>query len=466
MEHTGKPAPVSPAGRGETALILILSLIPILSWLECLLRDRLSVPFLRAYVVEVLTLLFLVVPLLALFATATLLALFALLSLRLLVKKGEWRAKIRRLGRAALLLPAAILLCGLLAFWWYLAGWRPLAGAALGALALPAHLLWFRRTRRRRFLLLSAMGLTALIWVYAIHGLENRRALTVEKELVYRGPAYDAALTPEGRLVVLDAQQGKAFIGGGDEWQRLAMTYHPQRLTVEPATKRLFIANYNGRWREAVTRLDGLEAQLIALPDCYKTIDVVAAPGNRLLVACEFSGTLHVYDVLRNRVEKEVDVPMVPYALAVDGQADRAYVTSEHFVGNVTQVDLATGEIVGRRRIGQVNWGAAFDPKRRLTWVARPISGEVLALDENLKIRHRIPCGGAPRDLAVDPNRDVLLIGQYFSGVLTALDLETLETQSFRVGASGIWHQTRGVAVGPQGERLVSDNTGVWLIEL
>lgn len=458
------PVPGKPAGRALAVLVFTLCLVPLFSWLEWLLRDPLSVPFLRSYLIEVLTLLFLVVPLLALFASATVLVALALIALRVLLKKGDWRAKIRALLRAAGRLLAAVFLCGLLAFWWFLAGWQPAAGAGLAALFLTAFLLRFRRTRARCLALLLAMGLTALVWIYASHALEGRRAAGVEKQRLYPGPAYDAALTPQGDLLVLDARQGKAFRGRDDQWQRIENTYYPQRLAVQADGRRLFIANYNGRWRESVTRLEDREARLVALPGCYKTIDVALAPENKLLVACEFSGTLHLYDILRDRVDKVADVPMVPYALAVDDQTARAYVTSEHFLGNLTQVDLAAGAVVGRRWIGQVNWGAAFDPRRRLVWVARPISGELLALDENLTIRHRVRCGGAPRDLALDPERDVLLVGQYFSGVLTVLDLATLEPRALRAAPLGLWHQLRGVAVGPHGEWLVSDNTGLWKI--
>ncbi|MDP8224804.1 MAG: YncE family protein [Candidatus Lernaella stagnicola] len=450
----------------QTAILWISGILPILVLVEFWLRDPHEVLWLRHHVVETLTILCLALPGLLIFFWPLVLA-GTLLFLWRFYRRHRSPRSVSFYARRALATLARVALAGtqslFAAFWWWLVGWRPVAGAALGAVLLGSHLVWFGRTEGRRRALSFVMGAVAIIWLWSGFWWEYRMAQPVPQERIYSAAAYDAAVDSSGRTIVLDAPSGRAVILSEGQSREVDRTLGPQRLAISEKDHSVYIANFDARWRGAVTRIAGQDVEEIALPGCSKAIDIAAAPSQRLLIACEFSGTLHVYDPARGLMQRTIRVPRLPYAVAVDNSG-KALVASENVTGRVALVDIDAGRLIRSRSLGRVNWDAVHDPVGGLWYVARPISGEVVALDDTLRIVRRIAVGSAPRELTITGGeRACLLVTHYFSGRLTVIDLRDGRIEArLRIGEQGLWHQFRGISIAPDGSWLASDTNGVW----
>jgi len=87
----------------------------------------------------------------------------------------------------------------------------------------------------------------------------------------------------------------------------------------------------------------------------------------------------------------------------------------------------------------------------------------VVAIDQDLNIIARVKTGWAPRDLAVDPVRRMLLVGNYFTGTVTVIDLDThTKLRQLHFGPLSPVHLLRGVETTPRQTWLISMDSGVW----
>jgi hypothetical protein len=449
----------STGRRAHLTLLYAAALLPAAAWLEQLFRSTAAVLVIRHQVLELLTVLSLLFGAVAFSALPWLVAGWALWRWR--QRKPPGWVDLARFGlRVGLVVGSAFAL----AFWWWLAAWQPPASTLFG-LALFVATWRLGRTWRERYAILLAAGAGAAVFLAASFMLEHRASIRIEQERIFTRAAYDASPLSETEFMVLSAADGAAFVGQGDTWSPVPLTAGPQRMIVG-AGGTAYVTNFNARWRHALTRWTAAEQTPVALPGCSKAIDIAGAPGGRLVVACEFSGTVHLYDPARQIVEKTFRVPRLPYALAVDPEKNGVFVTSENVSGRVTSLDLFAGRQLVSRSLGWVNWGVAFDLDHRRLFVARPLSGEVTVLDENLRVTARLPVGAAPRELAIDPHRRTLLVTHYFSGTITEIDLDGLRIlRRFSVGPAGPWHQLRGIHVTAEDSWLASDTHGVWRLK-
>lgn len=445
--------------------------IPVFSWLEKTLRDDCAICWLRDYLIELLTLICLVLPLGILLH----IHLFALLALLFILYAGWRRAakkneKTRRWGSVKILFFNAVYLVGglgLLSFWWMLAVWRPGLSALLSLACLLAALILVKYESPWRNRMWWLAGAVATLLVAGLFFADYFQARDVPAERLFAEATFDAGVRADGTLVALSAKSGRAFVRGEDRWEIVPHTYGPQRLAVDTLTNHMYIANFSAEHDRAVTRLAGMEAHHFDLPDCRGPIDIAMIPEQRrLLVACEFSGTVHMVQIDEKRVETVWRLPRLPYSLAVDEIRNLVYVTGEILSGRVTKIDLGRGKPVRSRSLGMVAWGAAVDPATGNLYVAKPIAGEILVLDLDLRCLKRIKTQSAPRDLALDSERRLLLAGHYFAGTLGVIDLNTNKMiDALRVGQSGLGRQLRGVALHPDGSWLAADTSGLWKIK-
>jgi hypothetical protein len=427
------------------ALWMMLCL-PWAAWFERRLRPN-AVLWLRDCLFEALNLLAGSLPLIVFVNVLWLLGLLGLWLLWLWHKgvRDLHDERVRRLGRRVGRF--ALWLAGLVGFstYWFFGAWQPAAGAMLSTAGLIVYFAWFRKSSRRRRALVLSLGLVAAAGTVIFVQLDRRGAEPLPQTRFFAGAAYEAAVLPNGDAVVLAVDRGSAMVREPGGWRDVPLSQGPQRLVVEPSSGQVYISNFSARWRGAIMRLGG-ERRLFALPPCSKTIDVAAAPPDWILAACEFSGTLHVFNWRHQRSEGYAHVPRLPYSIAVDGQNRRAYVASEILSGFVTKTDYPGLRLLARRLLGMVNWGAAFDPRTGRLFVARPLSGELAVLDGDLNLVARVPVGAAPRDLLLDLERGRVLAGNYFSGVVTAVDTQTLQvTGRWRIGGPAPWHRLRGL---------------------
>jgi len=458
------------SGRLTATLVYLMCLTPLFCLAERLLRAGESHPLLGHHLLETLVVIFLIPPLAVAVAIKWWLIVLVppLLAAALVycLRHRPYSVRCRRLLRGLARFALAIAALAGAAFWWFFTALQPELAAAVGVPALAGFGFRGGKTKRRRLLFTLLLGMLGAAGVYGGYLWEFRRAAPLEPTVLYDRPSFDAAVLADGTLLALDDHQAQAMVGHPGSLRPVDYTTGPQRLAVDPADQTTYLANYDGSSFRAVVAVEQGQGRAIRLPGCRKTIDVALAPENRLLALCEYSGSLHVYDLSARRVERVLRVPRYPYALAVDAERKRVYLTTEMWSGGVRRVDLDSGKITASRNLGRVNWGAVYDARRRLVWVARPIVGEVVALDENLKVQKRIRVGGAPRDLALDPVRDLLLAGNYFSGTLAVVEPESGRLlRRLRADRPGLWHQLRGVSLAPDGAWLVANGAGVWRLE-
>ena len=357
---------------------------------------------------------------------------------------------------------------GLSTIWWMLAAWQTELAALLGlALLIAVHL--------REQIKYVGMYLWIFLWMMLPLFLlaDFAQHLTARPVMVERlrdGACYDVACNErdECGLTPAETKQAEMFIAGS--WQALTQTGGPQRLAVEPHGSRFFFANYHAGENALLIHSPGRD-RVAAIPGCDNAIDVnYSAPRQTVTLACEAGRSVQRYEPDGGVVRALAHTRGFPYALAAS--TTRLFVTQEFFVGKlgevvpgggrVTAVDLNTGAVSKERRFGLIVWGATWEENRRLLWVAKPLTGEVLALDEELNILARIRVDYGPRDLAYDPGRDRVLAGNYLTGTISVIDAATKKKLiEIRPGKPFSAGQLRGVHVSPRGDQYLCNGKGL-----
>jgi hypothetical protein len=458
--------------RAVDVVVLFLTLLPALAWLEQALRPAATPLILRDCVLQACALLCFLAPLTVARYFYLPLFLIAGYGLHAWFRRGvrDWAdPRLRPAKRLLFWGVVWVIAADLYAFWCWTGAWRPMPAAIAGLLfAVVYAILLVRRVARRRWLGL-APGLVGLLLIVVFTTQQSAPAQELSGERLFNLAAYDAGVLPDESVVALAAHARRAFIRPpGQKWTEVAHTYAPQRFAVDSERRDVYFANFGARWKRAVTKVHGLEAFEIDLPRCSKPIDIVfdADPiHRRIYVACEFSGTVHFYNVNENRLEMLWEVPRAPYAMALDSERRALYVSSEFYLGRITKLDVLHEHVVASRTLGMVLWGVAADERTGNVFVARPLAGDVVVLDQNLRVLACIPVGDAPRDLVFDKLRRIVWVGQYFSGVVTGISADNRQVIArYRVADSGRLHRLRGVGVAPDGRLLLSDSSGVWRI--
>jgi hypothetical protein len=462
--------PTSPwatkLGEGFAWLLLV---VPVATALERLARGPHTVLFGREAALDYLASLGLVLPAIA-FGERP----YWLLAL-IVAALGGWRA--RRDFSPVHLAQQAFVSAGLVllflvslvaaALWFALAGWWPWLAVGL-ATALAAGLVKLRRERSpwraRYWQAITATGAAAFVLAAALTFLAAEHA---PWERLAPFAAYDAV--EYGEAVVATTKMGRGsraiVLHSPTRYAPLAGTATPQRLVRDAASGTVFLANYGGVEADAVTRLDESGARNLALPGCRQAIDLALWRGT-LLVVCEKSYTLHRYDLEADEVTGTWHLPPAPYGLAVDAPRDRAYVTSEFFSPENAVFDLANETFLPPVTLGNINWGVAVERTTGRFFIARPLSGQVLAFDAERRVVGRLHTGAAPRDLALDEKRGLMLVANYLSGNVTVVRLDDFTVAAqLRVGGLSPVRLLRGVEVSPRGAWLATDASGIWRLE-
>lgn len=353
-----------------------------------------------------------------------------------------------------------------LAIWFSLAGWRPWLTAPLAfflcllrALGGKQHPAW------KRWTWLAAAGLAVPLFVGA-----NLWTFFSAQSAAWRNlapfPTYDA-VQRDGIVIAAskpDPAPRAIRIDRVHNYRLLDRTMMPERLTAAESTGRFYLANYGGNGSTALTEVVGEESFFLDLPSCDKAIDLALVEASReLWVVCEKSKSLHRFDLERREQTGRWDLPGTPYGMALDEELGVAYITVEFFSMHNIVFDLRREEIADSIVLGPINWGVAVDPATHRFFIARPLTGEVLAFDQSRRMVARFTTGCAPRDLALDLVRRRLLVGNYLSGNVTVVDLDRLAVErQLRVGRRDLMRRLRGVAVADNGDWLATDYSGVW----
>ena len=255
----------------------------------------------------------------------------------------------------------------------------------------------------------------------------------------------------------------------------------PERFSVHPDGKRLFVANEDDN---TVTVVDiaankvlaevpvGIEPEGMAISPDGRTVactsettsmvhlidatsyDVLAnllvdtrprmavftPDGKRLLVSSELRGTLTVIEIAARRVTGKLDFlgswrcranssRLSGFALTQDGS--RAFVALGP-ANRVAEVDLATLSLTRMYLVGQRVWGLALSPDGKRLYAANGNSGDVSVIDLDAKeVLASVPVGRAPWGLCVGPMTAALSVAgvSHAFGARQALDEVSFEVQ-------------------------------------
>jgi len=278
-------------------------------------------------------------------------------------------------------------------------------------------------------------------------------------ERICADASYDAAENRDGTLVVLSKDRSGIFLTPNG-WKPITGTDRPQRLVLNGQTGEFHVANYLAEENRAVTTFFGTGRRHHRIPD----IDHFSRE-DRVVLACEVSNSLLLLERETFEILKRWDDIILPYAVIVDQEKGRAYVSTEH--GMLYALDLRKGTVAKKRLLFSPGWGIGIFPPDGSIWVARPFLGEVTVMNADLEITARIRVGFGPRDIAVAPERNLILVGNYVTGTVSVLDARKRELiKTIWVGPPEVEQRLRGVEISPDGSWLVSKKSGVWRVRL
>ncbi len=128
------------------------------------------------------------------------------------------------------------------------------------------------------------------------------------------------------------------------------------------------------------------------------------AAHQRLYTVSLNTAEVFAIDTATGRQVARYPVPGVQGAsgIAVDNQAQRLYVVAQKS-GDLSVLDARTGRVLQHLATGAGALNVAFDPVRRLAYVANRGAGTVTVVDEAGVIQAQVDTGSAPNHIALDP---------------------------------------------------------------
>ena len=161
-------------------------------------------------------------------------------------------------------------------------------------------------------------------------------------------------------------------------------------------------------------------------PGCRNAFEVVMdEPRNRFYLVCEVSHNVLAYEI--GKPEPIADLTLFgldSYDMILSHDGSRLYVT-DWATPWLYVIDPETLTLIDTVYTGMIGFGVVEGPDG-LIYVARPMAREVAVVDPKaLKVIDRIDVGYGPRDLEVDPKRNLLFVGNYYDGTLDVIDLGT-----------------------------------------
>jgi len=354
--------------------------------------------------------------------------------------------------------------------WLSVATWKPSISLALAAITF----LVFKFSLKSNYGLfwsdkgLWSMGILAAASFFIINLAMFYNSEEVQGERLYNLSAYHAAKNSAGAMITLSRKEDALFLNGS-KWDKISGADHPQRIDVDVENGAFYISNFNFEIESDndinVTRRHEGKTRNYIFDNCRRAIDVkLLYEPKRLIVLCEATNNMLVYDLAKDKTLGNFTTYFMPYSVSVDQAGQRAYV-STMLIGLFHSIDLKKLSSERSKFIG-VSWGTEVDEKTGNIYVARYLAGDVIVMDKNLKAIDRIDVGYAPRELAIDKKNRRLIAGNYVTGTVHIIDLDSNKTiKVIRIkNSTGFVKKLRGVNTGPAGKWLVCDINGVWEI--
>ncbi|WP_342612307.1 YncE family protein [Terriglobus saanensis] len=213
-----------------------------------------------------------------------------------------------------------------------------------------------------------------------------------------------------GAVMVIDGRTGVA--------KRVTVGTHPVCVAVNAATGRVYVANGgNGN----VSVLDGATDQVVATVKTDRRPYYVGVneATNKAFVSNTFSSVMTIIDGATN-TSRQLPVGSGD-ALIVDGKSDKIYLLG-YEDPNLRVIDGTTGATT-REPVGSVHaWAPAIDSERRVLYVTRSGTADILALGMDTHEHKVIKVGNIPSAVAVDAATHRVYVANYADDTVSVID--------------------------------------------
>jgi YVTN family beta-propeller protein len=213
-----------------------------------------------------------------------------------------------------------------------------------------------------------------------------------------------------GAVMVIDGRTGAA--------KSVKVGAHPDCIAVNTVTGRAYVAN-SGSGNVSV--LDGATDEVVATVKTDRRPYYVGVneTTNKVYVSNTFSRVMTVIDGGTN-TSTELPVGSGD-ALIVDGKSDKVYLLG-YEDPNLRVIDGSTGEVV-RQPVGSVHaWAPAIDAERRVLYVTRSGTADILAIGMDTHEHTVIKVGNIPSAVAVDAVTHRVYVANYADDTLSVID--------------------------------------------
>ncbi len=238
----------------------------------------------------------------------------------------------------------------------------------------------------------------------------------------------------EGILIVANKSDNTVnFIhrGNGDILATVETGLEPHEVEVSPDGKYAVVTNYGNREfpGNTLTVINISEAR----PD--KTIDlgehtrphgmVFIDNDYKMLVTTEGSNHILLVDIEHGDILKAIPTEQeISHMVAYISKPPRAFVPSIR-TGNLTVIDMETGEIITHAYSGQGAEGVATTPDEKEVWVTNRGDNTITVFDtQTLEIIETLPCGDFPIRAKFSPDGSYFLVSNARSGDIKVFHAE------------------------------------------
>lgn len=474
IKPTNTPSNMTAKHLPAKVYLVFMSVAPFLIILERLLRTENGPHFFREYLVELSYIATVFIPALSFvlhlkkiiiaIIVATIVV-FVIRHRRTLIGKlkTSFVLTTRKLVKRILFVFFLLISFLLSSFWWLLAGWKTEIAAGLAAPVLLAYAIpSIRRRRWVEWFGLLALSFAGLVLVFLLNLSHIKDVDLADAVNIFpKKNTFDAEVLKNGNIVV-STRSDSLWLHTNGGWSQIADMSEPHHLSVTPDDV-VYAGDFN---RDTVLRLQNDEVKSFHLGNYKYISDVAEHPGKKYLFAIlELYSKIVKFDMVDGKIVQESRTLPFPCQLAIDPIRKRVIVIGELVLGGLTVLDLDDMAIQERRWIGINNWGVAINKYNGNIWITRPVAGEVLVLDSSLAYLKRVRVGCAPRDLAFDYQRECVIVGNYFSGIVSLIDLKTLRVKKeIKLKFPWLYAKLRGVSVGADGQWYAALDGGVWRI--
>lgn len=363
-----------------------------------------------------------------------------------------------------------------------------LAGVGLAEGVTPqAYILWLTNHSKagvtlKQWTWLSGVIIASFYWIFLLVPADNSRVFTLA-ETLHANPAVEKFSTGNYNWIELNPQHGLLYaVGRGTNF---LLAFDMNHLAAPPRRSKLDIGKTQSfgfnpdrqeiytyqAWTRELLTFDALTLEVI------KSVPVPdLSPGDvwlqwerltdTIILSSEadaFTGTpLYLFDRESGEILATLSFPVFPTNLTLHSAKPLMYFNSFRDV-YFAAWDMQTHEITSQVTVPPRTDRLIYSEKTNEVWVASPLDGEILRYDaDTLEYTGSIDTTLGDRTMTLDPERNLLLVGNFMNNRLTVINLETRKTAaSYSLGP---WIRTIALDV-ENGTAYVSTLRGLFKVE-